>query len=201
MSVRPSVRPHGTARLTLEEFLWNLFFECFSKTCQEYSSFFYHLTGITVTLRDEYYTFLITSLSVPLRKRNVSDRSCRWIQNTCFTFTNFFSENRAVYEIMWKNMVESNRPQIMVFCSFLFVPYTNPHFWTDLNQTLHTSPPSSGEGRGVCMDPQYLTLFDLFCQEPVQNPGHNMAAGPRVIATALYPWSSRRHLRQESSVM
>jgi len=40
------------------------------------------------------------------------------------------------------------------------------------------------------MDPQYLTLidlFDLFCQEPVQNPGHNMAAGPRIIATALYP--------------
>jgi len=40
------------------------------------------------------------------------------------------------------------------------------------------------------MDPQYLTLFDpvdLFCQEPVQNTGHNMAAGPRVIATALHP--------------
>jgi len=30
-------------------------------------------------------------------------------------------------------------------------------------------------------------LFDLFCQEPVQNLGHSMAAGPRVIATALYP--------------
>jgi len=28
------------------------------------------------------------------------------------------------------------------------------------------------------MDPQYLTLFDLFCQEPVQNPGHKMAADP-----------------------
>jgi hypothetical protein len=96
----------------------------------------------------------------------------------------------------------------MVFCSFLFiclfvsiffVPYTNPHFWTDINRTLHTSPSSSVEVRRVCMDPQYLTLFDLFCQEPVQNRGHNMAAGPRVIATALYSWSSRRHLRQESS--
>jgi hypothetical protein len=82
----------------------------------------------------------------------------------------------------------------MVFCSFLFVclfvPYTNPHFLTDLNRTLHTSPPSSGEGRTVCVDPKYLTLFDIFvifCQEPVQNTGHNMAAGPRVIATALYP--------------
>jgi len=40
------------------------------------------------------------------------------------------------------------------------------------------------------MDPQYLTLFDLFdlfCQEPVQNRGHNMVAGPKVVATALYP--------------
>jgi hypothetical protein len=91
------------------------------------------------------------------------------------------------------------------FCLFvcLFVPYTNPHFRSDLNRPLHTSPPSSGGGRRVCMDPQYLTLFDLFglfCQEPVQNPGHNIAAGTTVNATALYPWSSRRHLREESSV-
>jgi len=93
----------------------------------------------------------------------------------------------------------------IIFCSFLFVlfvPYTNQHFWTDLNQILHTSAPWSGGGRRVCMYPQYLNLFDLFdhfCQEPVQNPGHKMAAGPRVIATALYPWCSRRHLLQESS--
>jgi hypothetical protein len=40
------------------------------------------------------------------------------------------------------------------------------------------------------MDPQYLTLFglfDLFGQEPVQNPGHNMAACPKVNAAAFYP--------------
>jgi len=27
-------------------------------------------------------------------------------------FNNFFSENRAVYEIMWKNTVETDRPQM-----------------------------------------------------------------------------------------
>ena len=43
----------------------------------------------------------------------------------------------------------------------LFVPYTNPHFWTDLNRPWHTSPPSSGEGRRVCMDPQY-SAFPTF---------------------------------------
>jgi hypothetical protein len=40
------------------------------------------------------------------------------------------------------------------------------------------------------MDPQYLTvfdLFDLFFQDPVQNPGRNMAACPRGIAAAFYP--------------
>jgi len=42
------------------------------------------------------------------------------------------------------------------FC--LFVPYTNPHFWSDLNRTSHTSPPSSGGGRRVCFDPQYSTF-------------------------------------------
>jgi len=37
--------------------------------------------------------------------RNVSDKSCRSNHNTHFVFSNFFfSENRAVYEIMWKNI-------------------------------------------------------------------------------------------------
>ena len=27
-------------------------------------------------------------------------------------FSNFFSENLAVYEIMWKNMIEPDRPQM-----------------------------------------------------------------------------------------
>ena len=31
---------------------------------------------------------------------------------TQFMFNNFFSENRAVDEIMWKNMVEKDRPQM-----------------------------------------------------------------------------------------
>jgi len=34
--------------------------------------------------------------------RNVSDTSYRENQNTHFIFINFFSENRSVYEIMWK---------------------------------------------------------------------------------------------------
>jgi len=40
----------------------------------------------------------------------------------------------------------------------LFAPYTNPHFWADLNQTLHTSPPWSGRIRRVCMVRKCLTF-------------------------------------------
>jgi hypothetical protein len=34
--------------------------------------------------------------------RNVSDKSCRGNQNSHFMFNNFFFENRAVYDKMWK---------------------------------------------------------------------------------------------------
>jgi len=46
--------------------------------------------------------------------RKVSDESCRENQNTYFVFSNFFSENRAVYEIMWKNTVELGRTQVKI---------------------------------------------------------------------------------------
>ena len=39
----------------------------------------------------------------------------------------------------------------------MYVLYTNSHFWTDLNQTLHTSPPWSGRDTRVCMSPKFLT--------------------------------------------
>jgi hypothetical protein len=44
---------------------------------------------------------------------NVLDKSCRENQNTHFMFNNFFSENCTVYEIMSKNWVETEGPQIM----------------------------------------------------------------------------------------
>jgi len=34
------------------------------------------------------------------------------------------------------------------FCLGMYGTYTNSHFWTDLNQTLHTSPPWAGRDRG-----------------------------------------------------
>jgi len=47
--------------------------------------------------------------------RNVSDKSCRGNENTYFLFNNFFVESRAVYEIMWKNVVKLGRSQMTIW--------------------------------------------------------------------------------------
>ena len=59
---------------------------------------------------------MIIPLSIPHVIRNVSDKHCREKQDTHFIFVNFsFFENRAVCEIMWKNIVETARPQIIIW--------------------------------------------------------------------------------------
>ena len=40
------------------------------------------------------------------------DKICRENQNTDFMFS--ISENSAVYELMWKNMVGPDRPQMTI---------------------------------------------------------------------------------------
>ena len=48
--------------------------------------------------------------------RNVADKICRENQNIQFVFSDFsFFENRAVYEIMWKSIVERGRPQMAIW--------------------------------------------------------------------------------------
>jgi len=43
---------------------------------------------------------------------------------TNFVFSNFFVENRAVYEIMWKDIVKRGRPQMTIWrkCIACWVP-------------------------------------------------------------------------------
>ena len=48
--------------------------------------------------------------------RNVLNKRNRENQNTHFIFDNLFAENCAVYEIMWKNIVELCRPQMTILC-------------------------------------------------------------------------------------
>jgi hypothetical protein len=62
------------------------------------------------TLHEEKCTVLIISHLFLLRIRNISDRICRKNENT-FYLQYFFFENRAFYDIIWKNIVEPGRPQ------------------------------------------------------------------------------------------
>jgi hypothetical protein len=50
-------------------------------------------------------TTRIITLSILFRMKNILDKDCR--EN------NFFLENRGVYEITWKNIVERGRSQNM----------------------------------------------------------------------------------------
>ena len=88
-----------------------VFFEDLSRNCRLY----YNLTRMKCILYEDRRTFMIIFRSVPFRVRNVSDKICRKNQNTHFLFKNFFiSENRAVCEITWKNIVEPDRPRITI---------------------------------------------------------------------------------------
>ena len=62
---------------------------------------------VTGTLHEDVFTFLTISRLSLLRMRNVSDKSRRENKNTHFMFINFFFENGSVYEIMSKNMEET----------------------------------------------------------------------------------------------
>ena len=62
------------------------------------------------TLREDQYTFLITTRSVLLRRRNFSDKSFR--EKTILSSVNFFFQNRNIYE---KIIVERVRPQVTIW--------------------------------------------------------------------------------------
>ena len=69
---------------------------------------------MTGTLREDQYTFFIYIADF-LRMRNFRHRSCRENRNTHFGSSNFSFENRAVYGIMWKNIVERGRAQMAIW--------------------------------------------------------------------------------------
>ena len=89
------------------------------------------LSRITGTWHEDLRTFMIMSRSFFPRIRIVSDQSCRENQNTRFIFNNcFFFENRAICEIKWKNMVQTDGPQITIrrMCIACWIPKaTNKH--------------------------------------------------------------------------
>jgi len=110
-----SMRPHGANRLPLDGFSWNLTFEYFSKICRENSSF--------VKIWQE-WGVLYMKTSIRLLS-DVTQFFFEWKMfrtkfvvktETHFIFRNFlFSENRAVYERIIKNIVEPDRPPMTIW--------------------------------------------------------------------------------------
>jgi hypothetical protein len=73
------------------------------------------MTIITCTLDENICVNIFVPCPVILGMRNLSNKSCREHHNTHFIFKTFFFENRAVYEIMWKNIAETGRPQVTIW--------------------------------------------------------------------------------------
>jgi hypothetical protein len=104
-SVRPSAWNNSapTGRTLMKRDIWAFFFR---KSVQK----------IQIALKSEKndgnFTWrrfhIYDSVSLNSSKmRNVLDKSCRENQNTHFMFNDFFFENRVIYGIMSKNMVDS----------------------------------------------------------------------------------------------
>jgi hypothetical protein len=60
------------------------------------------------------YTFMIISRLFILRIRNVSEKNIKKIETRISCLITFF-DNRAVYELMWINIVERGKPQMTIW--------------------------------------------------------------------------------------
>jgi hypothetical protein len=95
MSVCLSALEETSHRTNFHEIWYLRIFENLSIKLKSHSN----MTIITRILHAYVNRFMMKSRPTLLKKRNVSDKSCRENNNTQFIFNNFFSENRAVYEI------------------------------------------------------------------------------------------------------
>jgi hypothetical protein len=109
-----SLCPHDTSRLPLDGFYDIVYLSICRKAVEKIQ------VSLNSNKNKGYFTrrpiyILIISLSFLLRMRNVASTSCRENENTHFMLRNFFLENHAVYEIIWKNTVEPERPQMTTY--------------------------------------------------------------------------------------
>jgi hypothetical protein len=126
-----SVRPHGITQLPLDWFFTKFNIPVLFENILRKFKFYSYLTRITRALHEDQCTIFIISRSLLLRMRNVADKRCREYQNTHFMFSSvLFFENRARFEIMWKNIVEADRSQTIIWsmCTACWIPRaTNTH--------------------------------------------------------------------------
>jgi len=106
LSICLSVRPHGITRLPLDGFSLSLIFEDFSKLCRDKSSFIKIGQECRMLYMKTKTHFYHGSLIFSWKEKCFRQTLQRKSRPTfCVQF-----ENRAVYEIMWKNTAEWGRP-------------------------------------------------------------------------------------------
>jgi hypothetical protein len=113
MSIRASVRPHLTTWLQLKRFSWNFIYKDFSKICRENSSFIKILQEPELYMKtdDHLWQYLAEFLFLwEMFQTNVVEKN----HNTHFIFSSFFPENPSVYEVVWRSMVEPDRPRMII---------------------------------------------------------------------------------------
>jgi hypothetical protein len=114
--VRQFIRRHGATRLSLDRFSLNLTFEYFSNKNIEKTH-----VPLTSDNKNSYFTcrtiYIFYHISLSSYWNGECFRKfCRGNQDTHFVFSNFFfSENRAVYEIIWKGVIQPERPQMTIW--------------------------------------------------------------------------------------
>jgi len=89
----------------------------FGKKRSRKFKFHYNLTKITGTFYEDVSTFVTPYHRILLRMINVSNKI---VQKIRAHFTNmlnfyFFPKNHAVYEIMWKSNVQSERTYLLTY--------------------------------------------------------------------------------------
>jgi hypothetical protein len=119
MSVHLSVGPLGTTQLQTYRILWILIFIYFSKTCWQKLRVYLNKTRITGTLHEDQYRYLVTSCSLLLRMKNVSDKVCKENINTYFMLNHFFFLKIVPFMRRWKNMVQPDRPQMTIWRKYI----------------------------------------------------------------------------------
>ena len=102
---------YGTIWLPLEGIWYLIIFRTTVKRIQVS----FKSDKITETLHEDVCTFMVLSQWIILRMRKVSGKICSENQNTHLTFSKFFPKKIiAIYEIMWKNMVQPDKPQMTI---------------------------------------------------------------------------------------
>ena len=98
-----------------------------------------------------------------LRMRNVSNKSCREHKSTHFMFNNFFSEIYAIYEIVSKNVLEPERPQMSVWWRSMCA-HTHTHTCTPTC----VCAPACTHAR-ACKREKYVTFIAFPCHNGFAN--------------------------------